>query len=288
MTHRSVRDSSLERLPFSALRAFAWTVALGALVAGRWFDPDLRYAPSLAANAALTSILLAAIAVAAVANAREGILHRLGLASGRLPWCRAGWLTLGLLGLSRCLDHAISAIGVARGPVIDGLVAAAQQSGAAGLGLLFLGVALAPAIAEEVFARGWIQRGLASRIGVAPAIAASALLFGALHGHPVHATAAAALGLWLGWIVHVDGGLRVAIVAHGLNNAIAILSAALMTPSVPDTNAWAGMSCDASWARVSIALSVLALVLATSLELRAVRTGRVVDPPSGAPGPDDS
>jgi hypothetical protein len=187
-----------------------------------------------------------------------------------------------MLGLSQCLEHAISVLGVERGPVLDGLAAATQQGGAAELGWLMLGVALAPGFAEEVFARGWIQRGLAVRAGPLPAIAASALLFGALHGHPVHAAAATVLGLWLGWIVHVDGGLRVAIVAHVLNNASAIASAALVASTHPTAPESTSLSFDASWTGLAAALSALALLTASVLELRTIRAG-IHPPPPAAP-----
>ncbi len=229
----------------------------------------------------LTALLLAGIAVGAVAPSKQGIVQRLGLHRGQLSWSRAGWLTVGMLALSESIECAMAALGTERGPVIDALSSAAGEASAPELALLFVTVALVSVLAEELFARGWIQRGLAPRLGGLPALVASALLFGVLHGHPAHAAAAGLLGLWLGWIVHVDGGLRVAFVAHACNNAVAIAgSASLARARGPGGEVSAITAfCDARVATVA----VLVLLGTIALEARAatrVRNARNREKPA--------
>ena len=92
--------------------------------------------------------------------------------------------------------------------------------------LALLAVGLAPGIAEELLCRGLVQRGLVPRVGAPVAVVAAALFFGALHVDPVHASFAAALGLYLGTLCHVAGSVRPAIISHAANNLLAVCVAA--------------------------------------------------------------
>jgi membrane protease YdiL (CAAX protease family) len=98
------------------------------------------------------------------------------------------------------------------------------------LGLVFLGAAVAPAFSEEIFFRGFVQRGLERRLGRWPGIVVTAAVFGILHG-AVRAPVIAALGVLFGWMASRSGSVWPSIVAHAATNGIAIAVVNLTDPS---------------------------------------------------------
>jgi membrane protease YdiL (CAAX protease family) len=84
-------------------------------------------------------------------------------------------------------------------------------------------VVLAP-IAEEIFFRGFFFAGLRSRWSLWPSALLSGAIFGLVHA-PTGPTAAiplAGLGVGLAWLYNKTGSLWPCILAHFLNNALAI------------------------------------------------------------------
>jgi membrane protease YdiL (CAAX protease family) len=80
-------------------------------------------------------------------------------------------------------------------------------------------------VGEEVFFRGFVFGGLRARWGVPAAAAASAVFFAAVHLQLVHGLPIFFLGVLLAVAYQRTGSLVPAIVAHSLNNVIALLSA---------------------------------------------------------------
>lgn len=80
-------------------------------------------------------------------------------------------------------------------------------------------------VAEEAFFRGLIQRGLATMIGAAPALAIASLLFGLAHlgGGPLYAAIAAFAGLGYGWAYQRSARIEAAILCHFALNAVHFL-----------------------------------------------------------------
>ncbi|MGA8219868.1 MAG: CPBP family intramembrane glutamic endopeptidase [Solirubrobacterales bacterium] len=84
-------------------------------------------------------------------------------------------------------------------------------------------IVLAP-IAEEVFFRGFFFAGLRTRWSLWPSALLSGAIFGLVHA-PTGPTAAiplAGLGVGLAWLYNKTGSLYPSMLAHLLNNAIAI------------------------------------------------------------------
>lgn len=79
-------------------------------------------------------------------------------------------------------------------------------------------------IGEEVFFRGLVYGGLRVRWGAAIGALASAAFFAAVHTQLVHALPIFALGLVLAVAYERSGSLLPGMVAHGLNNVVAVLS----------------------------------------------------------------
>jgi membrane protease YdiL (CAAX protease family) len=84
-------------------------------------------------------------------------------------------------------------------------------------------VAVLPGIGEELFFRGFIQTRLTARWGSRLGIVVTALLFGLMHGDPVHSSVTFFMGLSLGWIYERTGSLWPSIAAHAVNNAVSTL-----------------------------------------------------------------
>jgi sodium transport system permease protein len=87
------------------------------------------------------------------------------------------------------------------------------------LWLIWLVVAVTPAICEEALFRGFILNGL-RRMGAVPAIGISALLFGIAHASIYRLLPTFFLGIVFGLIVWRTGSLLCSIVAHALNNGL--------------------------------------------------------------------
>jgi len=140
------------------------------------------------------------------------------------------------------------------------------------------GVSIAPALSEEIFFRGFLQRGLERRFGRWPGILATAAVFGILHG-VTRAPLIAALGVLFGWMASRSGSVWPSVAAHALTNGIAIAvvngpEAAL--EAAPESAAWTVVAAG------GIAAAGLLAVFA-----RSVRPdGSDPSPSAGAPPPD--
>lgn len=75
-----------------------------------------------------------------------------------------------------------------------------------------------PAVAEEIYFRGFCQTSLSHRLGITPAILLTALLFALAHGNMWYLHLYFGLGCFLGWIYERSGSLWPAIAAHFINN----------------------------------------------------------------------
>ena len=80
-------------------------------------------------------------------------------------------------------------------------------------------------VAEEVFFRGFILRGLINRWGFAPALVVSAVVFSALHLAPALLLPVFVTGLLLGFLYQRTGSLWPCIAVHAAQNLVAVFSA---------------------------------------------------------------
>ncbi|QDV58784.1 CPBP family intramembrane glutamic endopeptidase [Rosistilla oblonga] len=81
-----------------------------------------------------------------------------------------------------------------------------------------------PAICEEIMFRGYIQTRLAARFPAVAAIAIASIMFAVFHFDPVHVIAVLPIGLWLGFLRHASGSIFPAMLAHGINNTLSVIS----------------------------------------------------------------
>jgi membrane protease YdiL (CAAX protease family) len=173
-------------------------------------------------------------------------VRRYGLPVASLGLRAAGWrrgLGIGLaaaaavVGLSVIGERAaVYLLGLIEGPQQAALRAAAEHaddpllpvlgtlSGPGSIAWLFLLVCVVVPVGEEIFFRGFIYGGLRTRWGVPAAMLASALFFAAVHLQLVHGLPIFLLGIVFAGVYQRSGSLVPVIVAHGLNNVIAVLS----------------------------------------------------------------
>jgi sodium transport system permease protein len=160
-------------------------------------------------------------------------------------------------------------------PPPESLVRALEQlllldGKSAPLWLVWLVIAVTPALCEELFFRGLVLSGL-RRLGVWPALLICALLFGLAHSSIYRLLPTFAIGLLLSWLVWKTGSIWTSIVAHALNNGIAatlVYNKALAAALGAGTQAYLG------W-RPTLAAT---LVLATGLiVLWRIRPARAAD-----------
>lgn len=88
---------------------------------------------------------------------------------------------------------------------------------------------LAP-VAEELVFRGLLYGWLAGRWNNLVAFIISSLAFAAAHAEPLHILMVLPLGFWFGWLRWRTGSLVPTIVAHIINNTIAVSAATFLSP----------------------------------------------------------
>jgi sodium transport system permease protein len=92
------------------------------------------------------------------------------------------------------------------------------------LALSLLVFALLPAVCEEILFRGFVLRGLRSRLGWGSAIFWTGILFGAFHFDLYRLFPTTVLGWVLGGVAWATGSLWPCMLLHAVNNALAVLS----------------------------------------------------------------
>lgn len=94
---------------------------------------------------------------------------------------------------------------------------------------LFAILALLAPLVEELVFRGLLYGWLAGRWGQPVAFVVSSLAFAAAHVEPAHAVLVLPLGLWFGWLRWRTGSLVPSLVAHTINNGLAVAAAAFLS-----------------------------------------------------------
>jgi len=88
--------------------------------------------------------------------------------------------------------------------------------------LVYLLIAVCPAVSEELLFRVLIGRGLVARYGVVAGICLTTILFAAVHLHPVHVIALLPLSVAIHVSYLASRSVWIPMLAHFLNNALAV------------------------------------------------------------------
>jgi membrane protease YdiL (CAAX protease family) len=182
--------------------------------------------------------------------------ERLGLGRGRLGAGRSALALLGFLALSHALHGAVVWLGLLEGSTLAEIDRAAREQGVAHPGWVWLVLALAPALGEELLFRGLLLRLLASRWPGVVAVLGSAAVFGVAHLDLVHGAAAFLLGSYLGAVAARSGSLRPAILSHAANNSLALAGSLGLLPPLGTPEAAGQLAPALALAAVCLALSL--------------------------------
>lgn len=142
-----------------------------------------------------------------------------------LALAAVGWMAiypvvlfLGELNARLPLPPSLQELDALRGEMLEGLL---LGDGASTL-FLFLTVAMAPALFEEVLFRGYLMRQAERRWGARVAIVAVGVFFGAYHLSITQLVPLSVLGVYLGFVVWATGSLWTGVLVHLLNNGLAV------------------------------------------------------------------
>jgi membrane protease YdiL (CAAX protease family) len=154
--------------------ALAVTAGLGTCSAAQALHVRDAVGLSLASLGLETSLGLLAWSGALLSTQRVG--ERLGLGPGRIGPRWLLLLVIGTLGVSQGLDGLLELSGLRSRSALSDLDMQLAGIRDGELGLALLAIGLVPGIAEEIFCRGLVQRGLERSLGPGVAIAAAALV----------------------------------------------------------------------------------------------------------------
>ena len=101
--------------------------------------------------------------------------------------------------------------------------------------IAIFGLALLPAVIEELLFRGVILNGLLSKFKPVYAILLSAVMFMLMHGTLQQTIYQLYLGIVLAYVVYVTGNILYAILLHFFNNLIVVINAYIVTQSGLET-----------------------------------------------------
>ena len=170
-------------------------------------------------------VVMLGFALLPAAFSREGILRRLGFRRGPAPLSTIALAVLGSLGVQ-------FAINVVAGWLIEepsqSLRALSKLfSGPSGLVAVLMGfmISVPPGFCEELFFRGYGQRGLLRGWPPALAIGVTSFLFALAHFDVQHSPAVFPLGLWFGFVAWRTGAVWPAMLCHFANNLVAFVAA---------------------------------------------------------------
>ena len=139
--------------------------------------------------------------------------------------------------------------------------------------LVMIGLAVMPAIVEELIFRGMIQRGL-MKYGAVAAILGSALLFSLFHMSPAQTVFQFIMGVGFAWIYIRTKNLMYPIILHFVNNAT-IITYTYITQSVGLEDSSAVFGATTSIAMVLLAVTGAFLVIRLIGLLKEGKEGRI-------------
>ena len=224
--------------------------------------------PGYLVAAAITASWAGMVALVAGTLSPLPLTRRLGLGRSRLG--RLAWVIvpLGALGLNQAIDAVFELSGVGRGAELESMLSTLAGARGAMLGLAVLIVGALSATCEELFFRGYLQRRLVARFGPAIGIVIAAFLFGLAHWDVQHSLFAFLFGLFVGLAAWAADSLWPAVVAHVVNNTVAVLALVF------------GLEFEQPW--IALGIGALACVLASAWILRHRAKPRVSETASFA------
>lgn len=204
-----------------------------------------------------------------------------------LALASAGWVALvpvvqwlGAINASLPIPEALRGMDEMRADLIEGFL---MHSGLP-TWALFLGLAVTPAICEELLFRGYLQRQVERRLGAAWTIVLVGVFFGLYHLTATQLLPLAALGVYLCFVVWATGDLWSGVLVHLLNNGLAVLASAYVR-SQPDLDLESIEAMETPWYFVASGIVGTAVLCRVLWSRRQALTGGRPDAMPAAPAP---
>jgi membrane protease YdiL (CAAX protease family) len=124
----------------------------------------------------------------------------------------------------------------------DPMEFALEMAGSWPLSVAVLLIGVGPALAEELWCRGFLGRGLVGNYGAVAGVFLTSFLFGSIHLVPRQGIAAMFLGLWLHFAYLATRSLLVPMLLHFMNNALAVASLRIPGIATLETPPWLAVS----------------------------------------------
>ncbi|QDS92327.1 CAAX amino terminal protease self- immunity [Roseimaritima multifibrata] len=199
--------------------------AMGAIKDSRW---------AFTLTVVLPQIALVVPAVVASLLSPRGFRQRLRLVRGNWPWW--GWLAAAL---ATPLVGLVASIGAGmfleESEALKEMTKMFRELGRSGFLIpLALMIGGMPAICEEFLFRGYIQTRLNRRWGPTIGILVASTIFAIFHLDPVHAIGVFPIGLWMGWLAYRSGSIIPAMIAHMINNVLAVVGVVVDPSESPE------------------------------------------------------
>jgi ABC-2 type transport system permease protein/sodium transport system permease protein len=249
--------------------AFAGLINLGAAVP--LLAADAGAQAQITVSAAVTALVFAGVPLLALSLENVPLHSGLRIRGGK----PAAWAAALLLGVSLgLLVSELTLIGQQAGwfevsPALrEAIAAKAKELQALPFGFIVVALAVVPAIAEELFFRGYLLRALEDRSSQAATVALSALLFALFHVFGAsgitleRALPSLLLGIVLGWLALRSGSVLPGMLLHAMNNGLLLWAATHKEFLVEQ--GWISSSSEhwpPAWIAAAVALSVVGLLL---------------------------
>lgn len=266
---RTRRSIGVGRAVFAVVIAFLVAQLLGKLAADVARAIMHVDADDLSAGVVVPSMLaseggLLLVALLVPLTAAQPVRATLGLCAAHLPVMLAaavGTIMLGPLG-----DRAMSLLSELFPDFTLGVIPTLNEL-AHNLPMAWLwpSFAVLPGLAEELLFRGVLQRSIPSRI---VGIGVAGCAFALFHVDPVHVVGVLPLGLFLSWVAS-RSCTTVTVVAHVLNNSVALLS---IQSAELDVGYGSAQQLPTEWLAVSLCVFALAAYAVARLTRRADAT----------------
>lgn len=187
-----------------------------------WIKSSTAWAAWLGSHA-IGVVILVAVWLLARSDGRVSLAD-LGLCQPRLPWPTS--LMLAALALGASFGGTALYAWLMKPLGIDLLLPPDLPRELVFQGLAafwtFEALSVFTPLTEEIFFRGFVMAGLVSRLGVVGAAVGSALIFSVFHLHPGVLLPIFFTGLLLAGLYYYTGSLWLPIIAHAVQNAIAL------------------------------------------------------------------
>jgi membrane protease YdiL (CAAX protease family) len=157
---------------------------------------------------------------------KDNRMQKLGLTHlGSLSWVRTMAISVVALIAATGFNHLYATYIIPGMPMQDDMakLLASIPRTPLNISMGFLAIAGAAPLIEEVLFRGLLQRSFAHKMPAWAAIMLSAFAFSLVHLQPYAIPALMAIGVAFGYIYHKTGSLRVTILLHMINNALALI-----------------------------------------------------------------